>query len=380
MGRAGGSAGSADRGRAASGVLVMSFTRRAVPFALAALTLARAAAADADGGAGPLFRIRRGGKWGYVDRSGQIVVSPRFDAAGPFSEGLAPVRSGETFGYIDPTGRMVLVPAYSPAGRGLHRPFSNGLAVVRKGDLQGYIDRSGALTIPARFDWADDFSEGLASTCDRRGCEYVGRDGAPVLSPGLMGGERFHGGVAGVSAGMGMGRGRMVLFSLHRGRLPGEYEAIGNLSQGLIPVALAGAWGYVDERGVPVIRLLHAWAGDFAEGLAPVKDGSGRCGYIDREGRIAIPVRYRACGVFSSGRARVDLAASASDAERVAFVDREGKVVFEGASASPPFLRAEDFVDGLAAVGVGGDPQLVGHGPLLGYVDPDGRYVWAPAQ
>jgi hypothetical protein len=55
-------------------------------------------------------------------------------------------------------------------------------------------------------------------------------------------------------------------------------------------------------------------------------------------------------------------------------------VVFEGASATPPFLNAEDFVNGLAAVGAGGDPRLVGNGPLLGYVDVDGRYVWPPTE
>jgi len=362
-----------------TGVLVIGSTRVAVAIVALVVTLSAAASTGSDGES-PLFRIRRDGKWGYIDRSGKVVIAPRFDGAEPFSEGLAAVRSGETMGYVDETGKMALVPAYVPAGRGVHRPFSNGLAVVRKGALHGYIDRSGALVIPARFDWADDFSEGFGSTCDRRECAYINRSGASVLKPGLMGGNRFHGGVAGVVAGMGMVRGRVILFSLPDGRLPGEYQAVGNFSDGRMAVELEGAWGYVDGRGVPAIPLRYEWAGDFAEGLGPVKERSGRCGYVDRQGNTVIAARYRACGVFSSGRARVDLAATASDAERVAFIDRQGKVVFEGASATPLFLRAEDFVNGLAAVGVGGDPHLAGTGPLLGYVDPDGRYVWPPSE
>ena len=38
--------------------------------------------------------------WGYIDRTGRMVIPPRFIQAGPFSEGLAPVCTGEGCGYI----------------------------------------------------------------------------------------------------------------------------------------------------------------------------------------------------------------------------------------------------------------------------------------
>jgi len=44
-------------------------------------------------------------KWGFVDQHGNIVVSPRFDDTGHFSEGLCPVRVGGHWRYIDTTGR-----------------------------------------------------------------------------------------------------------------------------------------------------------------------------------------------------------------------------------------------------------------------------------
>jgi hypothetical protein len=36
--------------------------------------------------------FNKGGKWGYIDAQGTVVVSPQFDAARPFREGLAAVR------------------------------------------------------------------------------------------------------------------------------------------------------------------------------------------------------------------------------------------------------------------------------------------------
>gem|GEM_PF-6586234 len=41
----------------------------------------------------PLFRVEIGGKYGFIDRTGKIVVRPLFDGAGGFSEGLASYQS-----------------------------------------------------------------------------------------------------------------------------------------------------------------------------------------------------------------------------------------------------------------------------------------------
>jgi hypothetical protein len=36
-----------------------------------------------------LFPARQNGKWGYIDRSGSLIIQPQFDEAWDFSEGLA---------------------------------------------------------------------------------------------------------------------------------------------------------------------------------------------------------------------------------------------------------------------------------------------------
>lgn len=350
--------------------------RAAGPLA-AALALALGPAAFA--GEGPLFRVVEQGRWGYVDGRGRVVIAPRFDRAEPFSEGRAAVQLGPVRGYVDARGELVLVPALEPAGT-LHRPFASGRAAVRSGSRYGYVDREGRVVIEPRFTTADDFSEGFALVCEEQGCGYVDAKGRGVLPPEFMGSRPVRGGWACVTLAMGMGRQRVALYRITGERLPGDFEGCGAMAEGLIAVRTGGLWGYLDAQGRGAIAPRLEQAGDFSEGLAPAREEGPLCGYLDRTGAFAIPPRFRSCGPFSGGLARVDLATGPLERGRIAFVDRAGAVVIEGARAEPPFDSAEDFADGLAAVGVGGEPSLAGDGVLLGYVDRTGAYVWKPRQ
>jgi len=54
-----------------------------------------------------------------------IAIPPQYDDARDFSEGLAAVRVGGKWGYIDRSGKMVIPPRFLRA-----EPFRGGLAVV----------------------------------------------------------------------------------------------------------------------------------------------------------------------------------------------------------------------------------------------------------
>jgi len=96
-------------------------------------------------------------KYTFVNRSGKIISDDRYDYAGHFAEGLAPVRVGERWGYIDKTGKIVIAPKFDKAA-----PFSDGVALVSANELYGYIDHTGKYVIAPRFTYAEDFSGGLA--------------------------------------------------------------------------------------------------------------------------------------------------------------------------------------------------------------------------
>jgi len=55
---------------------------------------------------------RTSGLWGYIDRQGQWVIAPQFDAAYSFSDGLAGVNLGGKRGFLAPDGSFAVAPQF----------------------------------------------------------------------------------------------------------------------------------------------------------------------------------------------------------------------------------------------------------------------------
>ncbi|MCA9802168.1 MAG: WG repeat-containing protein [Cyanobacteria bacterium HKST-UBA02] len=65
----------------------------------------------------PKYQFCQGGRWGYMDLNGKIVIPPRYEKAGRFINGYAVVtashkRERPAVGLIDRSGKMVLNPIY----------------------------------------------------------------------------------------------------------------------------------------------------------------------------------------------------------------------------------------------------------------------------
>jgi hypothetical protein len=100
--------------------------------------------------------------FGFLNKTGNLVIKPRFERADNFSEGLCPVRINEKWGYIDKTGRIVIEPKY-----GWARKFSEGLGRVTIDGKQGFIDKTGNMIIKPEDQDVYDFADGLAVVWER---------------------------------------------------------------------------------------------------------------------------------------------------------------------------------------------------------------------
>ena len=99
-----------------------------------------------------------------------------YDYIDCLSEGLARVEKGEypnkKFGFIDKTGKVVIPPIYDLAWH-----FSEGLAGVEKNGKRGFVDKTGKVVIPLIYDSAYSFSEGLAVVGKNGKWEFSGETG-----------------------------------------------------------------------------------------------------------------------------------------------------------------------------------------------------------
>ncbi|WP_051506979.1 WG repeat-containing protein [Saccharibacillus sacchari] len=127
-----------------------------------------------------LAAVSQQDKWGYIDRTGKVIVPLIYDEVFAFNEKSAAVKTGNKWGYIDAQGKEIVAPLYDSASL-----FSEGLAVVEYKGNFGFINSSGEWVIPPKFDDAQDFSEGLAAVFvdDIKKWGYIDKKGEIVIEP-----------------------------------------------------------------------------------------------------------------------------------------------------------------------------------------------------
>ncbi len=330
-----------------------------------------------------LFRVVQAEKWGYINRSGRLVIRPQYDWALDFSEDLACVQTRKKYGFIDSEGEVIIPPQYDFAEQ-----FSEGLARVRNGEQFGYIDKTGKMAINPQFNSCWDFSEGLGlARRKERGpwdsWDFLNRQGRTVIE-GLFDARPFKEGLAPVcrEGSIREGGTRMpdgtwfALPPVNIGKNWHYIDKTGNVvfdtkfddarqfASGLAAVKIGEKWGYIDKKGNTQIRPQFDEAEEFTDDRAVVGVGdmlSRKRGFIDRVGEPVTPMEFDFAGPYRDGLARVQKGG------KWLYLDRSGKTVLE-----VECRIAYDFDHGLAEVRFEGD--------TMGYIDSKGSYVWRPTK
>ncbi len=347
-----------------------------------------------------LFLFTRNGKYGYIDRTGKIVVPAKLDTPYENSNSATPDRDELIrFEQEDISANMrndflerLSLSPYSPreylygyknrrTEKVIIRPqfrraadrFAEGLAwVIDKQDRVGYVDKQGKIVIPPQYihtseytsPLGSDFNGGLAKVCSMgesiQKCGYIDRTGKVVI--------------------------------------PLKFDDVAEkFSNGLTWVSTKGGFGYIDKNGKIVLTLHQSYfdVANFDGGLAKVcsQDESPeprKCGYIDRTGKVVIPLKFdEAATKFSNGLAWVVIN------ERLGYIDKTGKVKIPlkftfHFNSSPRYFEDGPFVTinrevldvnfdrGLAAVKI---PQACGSSDgndcdRYGYIDTTGKLVF----
>lgn len=334
-----------------------------------------------------LLPFEQNGKWGYIDTTGKTVITPQYEWAEVFSDGLGAVgmngktayinkaaqtvikadfdegyaftgnytvvKQGDKYGIIDRIGKVIVSFEYDDISA-----FSEGLAVVSKGDLEGYVNTQGTLVMPIVFEEASDFSNGLAVVKKDGKYGFINTKGGYVISPDYDWAENFKDGIARAKKNNLTG----IINTEGTVLADFKYSLVSSFTDGLAIVTLDGAMGFINTKGVEVIKPQYNFAMPFSynvmvgdtiakvewkkkRGFIYKNDKSvyqfkfddvntpaegmmaakqkGKWGFVDKAGKNIIPFKFDNAGTFKNGMAL------ASSKGNTGLIDRNGKWIVE---------------------------------------------------
>lgn len=219
---------------------------------------------DCHGQSQALYPIQSNAGWGYSDARGIEVIPPKFDSAGVFFGNRAVVKLGGKFGFIDHSGSLVIAPKWDQ----LKDEFRSGYALLNGNGYNEVIDSNGVVVFRSKSEvfldaggicrfaihrnkWGlfdckgsraigelkcsklTGFSEGF-SAFTRKGREgFIQQNGDVVIPAIFLGARSFH-------------EGKAAVLSAHDG------------------------WKYIDAAGEVVVEGQFVQATDYSEGYAAV--------------------------------------------------------------------------------------------------------------
>lgn len=210
-----------------------------------------------------LCQVEKGGKYGYIDESGELVIPFKYDKAFPFSEnGLAfVVGENGLGGYINKFGKYVIDPIYETGST-----FKYGFAAVSKNGEYKYIYKNGLQAVNNTFNYAGGFSDcGLAKIVEFDGRHSL-MDTASWVVLKLKEGCELAEYKEGSRITKFRKNGKEALIDAAGEIITGFYDQIVISPHSRLNLfSRNDLWGYIDDRGNEVISNIYKEASEFTD-------------------------------------------------------------------------------------------------------------------
>ncbi|MGO6683947.1 WG repeat-containing protein [Rhizobium leguminosarum] len=313
--------------------------------------------------------------------SQEMVISPQYDEALHFHEGIAPVRIGESWGFIDRTGKLVMQPTFFAVSQGSDgffvvnetrflravdrkiyfnsfdnaKSFHNGIAAVRASNgYWGYIRTDGSWMMPSVFKTAGDWHNGCGAVtvndltaliCDDGQLWYFGEDQPDQVE--LPNGATSDNGLYVLKvAGKEVFVRRVI--SHNTSNDPVEDAATNEADEGNAGETIGGGGRHAELEGDALAGLMKENKFDkytllkpFSEGWAGASADTGIWTFIDENGKSI-------GSVFEDIRSFAGGVAAIKTHGKWGFIDKSGRIVLH-----PTYDAAYSFNENFAVVRMG---------------------------
>lgn len=261
-----------------------------------------------------------------------------FDEAYPFSEDLACVKINGRYGYIDKTGEVVIKPKYDTIGY-----FHSGFSLQIKNNLYGVIDKSGKVIIPFEYQELSTGTEKYiaARKNGKYGCidfnNEVIIDFTSPMPIQLIDYSEDH--TIAIIYGESMSQGIVDIKTGYKS--PVIYSSIepwSNISN-TVATYSGSKYGFINLDTQTEIEPQFLNSLSFNDNLAAATSDNVKYGYIDITGDYVIEPIYDEAYPFSDGLAFV------KTNDKFGCINTKGEMVFE-----PQFSGTGFFYNGVAEI------------------------------
>ena len=287
-------------------------------------------------GAQELALVKKNGKYGFISKTGEIVIPLRYTEAKSFSNGLAAVKIGTSkWGFINMQGDLVIKNDYTST-----KFFNNDVCMVQNAAFKWiYINKKGEILIPPSDEKLYDFEDGVAFFRKADKVGLINNEMKVVLEPKYVIIRSFEKGYARAAVkvndkvlwGIIDGNGQEVIQPM--------YEEIGNYRNNLTWARKGDAFGVI--KGKDFIKVDGAdkiW--NFSEQGITYARKKSKLGFIDSDGKWIIDPKMEEAKSFVMDIAPVKIRGN------WAFMNVKGEFII-----GPTYFDVEEFSkDGLAAV------------------------------
>lgn len=238
--------------------------------------------------------VRHMGRYGMLDRSGEMVVEAKYDLLEVLENpGYVKAAIDDLYGVIDVQGKVIVPLEYDYVGR-----MSEDIIVVRKDGMYGCFDKTGKQVVPMEYEEIREYAGGMARIRFIGKFGFIDKKGEFLVAPFSDEVENFKEDCCLVTI-----KNKVGFVTLQGDWIAAPmYEAGGSFSGGYAYLAQAGKYGFIDKSGEFVIPMRYSNAKDFHPfyGLACVAE-NGSWGVIDVRGNYVVPAAYDNVVVTADG-------------------------------------------------------------------------------
>lgn len=269
-----------------------------------------------------LYRIQVGGKCGFINENGKLMIEPQYDMAFCFfSDSVCFAQVGERKGLINSNGEYIVDLETTIGGilqfkndvavfitnngkqgvisksgeiilpaiyKDILRDGDNGFIVMDTLENMGYINNQGDFIIPCKYDAVHQFSEELTMVTTSRKCGYVDTTGTWVIDSIYDDARDFGNGLARVK------RNEEWMFIDHNGKEVGKFnfdEILTGFTCNRAFIKKDNRIELIDKNGKKIANIDADSVYGYHNGYATFKI-NGKYGKLDSTGVVAIPPKY----------------------------------------------------------------------------------------